>query len=854
MNTNRVWFERRHRFLRTLLSYGPSILTLFAIHPLTQAREIESIALSVGPQQMLFNLKTQTMSIDSRSKSTNVQVDDNRSIEVLVDDKKRTSSDSQDPSASTWIRDCQSRVRFRTANGASIALFGARLRLVGHSVAEIEDELGRGREARIELRHDQPAVHVTHVFRSYETNPFLMVTCTLKNVGEQEILVDDIAPIYIPPSKHGLILGDSGMRTWHWYTHGYGHGADYDAYTIGLMEYYDLLQKPGRWAINPLHSWWHTILGDPETNDYALIGAVTYNETPFRITLTPHGLGFNNKLELVATSEFSGTVLKPGQSLQSSEVAITNVTSRPWPALRQFTKLVAQRMNIDMSRKSPPVVWSSWYVPGLGSGITQRKILDIADSISAHRNVWPIDVIHMDYGWSEMSADPDWGNWEANQTKFPNGMKYVADRIREQGFEPGIWIRPSVLNRGAKIAQDRDDMFINPAERGHPYGELMIDSKHPESGDYFANLLEKITQQWGYSYVKIELLTDEWRSQYARMREASGTDSVILACFNYASSLGFADLQRVSNDIHHVWEYPKANKKWLAGALGLRYGAISTVLNFHENGHLWWIDPDGITLIDPARKHLSTPQATDTEMEFYASIVGLSGGVVTVYGDFRKLKPSEDNLLSRLTPSSGETADVMDFFSSPAPTMLKLTLEKSFERWHVVGALNWKDNPQTMTLDSRTLELDQTKTYHVFDFWNWRYLGELNDTLTLPEQQPHQALVISLREKTGQLQLLSTSSHITQGFVELDNVEVSRDEIRGRLTRPPGAHTTRLVFFVPDGNQLECTAGGQTCKINNLALDIYEAVLHYETTIDFSAKVIVSDHGALQGKDKVTAE
>jgi hypothetical protein len=64
------------------------------------------------------------------------------------------------------------------------------------------------------------------------------------------------------------------------------------------------------------------------------------------------------------------------------------------------------------------------------------------------------------------------------------------------------------------------------------------------------------------------------------------------------------------------------------------------------------------------------------------------------------------------------------------------------------------------------LGLPENRPVHVFDFWNKEYLGEWDAGMAV-DLSPTSCRVLTLTPGSDQIQLISTSRHITQGWIEL---------------------------------------------------------------------------------------
>ena len=790
-------------------------------------------SLRAGDQILLYDPSSGFAQIHAKTSKHTPRSYGHGDAERMVVDSKSVEGEKPATADDAWAVQVEAKIALRSESGVRSIIPSHSLEVMGIHQTEVNDDLGEGRELLIVLEDQGRTFKLRQIYRGYDDIPFLMVRCELENRSEEILYINSLSPIYIGPGATNIRLGN-GAVDWSWYEH--GMEMSLMARTKKVFDLYHSLDRMARFALHPLHSWNHTIFGDSNVDEYAVVGITTVGGSRCKITLTVHGSGWNDSAELDACCELNTGTLRPGETVRSLEVGIGKVESRPFPALLAYTRVLAKRMGMKGKRhRTFPTAWSAWYT--IGSGINEENVLKVARALARHRNVWPVEVIHLDYGWAK-----DFGNWEGNE-KFPHGMKWMADQIKSLGFKPGIWVRAPVVNDETPAAKEHAELLIpSAAKRQGAYGTFFIDPRHPNAPEYFYQLFKKITQEWGYEYLKVEMMFDQWRQSYKKIREACTDEVAILDCTAHTSALGYADAIRVTNDVHPgYWTSKEKSRQYLCGPLGLQEGCMSSVLRYHENEHLFWIDPDGIALkpgVAERPDNLFGGAEIDWETQFYASIIGLSGGATVLYGFMDQVIPVEDNAFSRLVPSYGHAAEVVDFFTPGGPRLLNLRVKRPFAEWNVVGVLNWDDAPAVGELRAEQLDLANDKSYHVFDFWNWRYLGLLEGDMTLSEQQAHQCLLLSLREATGGLQLLSTSSHITQGGVELEDVRTTENGVSGRIRRPPGRHTTKLAFFVPEGRDLRCTITGREYPVRVIGRCVVEATLAFDTSTDFAVALL----------------
>jgi alpha-galactosidase len=96
--------------------------------------------------------------------------------------------------------------------------------------------------------------------------------------------------------------------------------------------------------------------------------------------------------------------------------------------------LYAQNNDLALT---PPMGWSSWY-PFVDT-INEKKIMETADAIvSSGLRDAGYTILQLDDGWMAKVRDEN-GRQFADKTRFPRGMKFLADYLHERGLKLGIY-------------------------------------------------------------------------------------------------------------------------------------------------------------------------------------------------------------------------------------------------------------------------------------------------------------------------------------------------------------------------------------------------------------------------------
>lgn len=147
--------------------------------------------------------------------------------------------------------------------------------------------------------------------------------------------------------------------------------------------------------------------------------------------------------------------------------------------------------------------YSSWY--NRYENISEKSVLEDLDGCSKVLDAG--DLFQVDDGWEE-----NVGDWlSIDSKKFPNGMKYVADKIHEKGFKAGLWLAPFSANQSSKIYKEHPDWFLkvdgNPWKAGCNWGGFYsLDIDNPEVDSYIRKVFHTVFEEWGFDLVKLDFL------------------------------------------------------------------------------------------------------------------------------------------------------------------------------------------------------------------------------------------------------------------------------------------------------------------------------------------------------------
>ena len=293
-------------------------------------------------------------------------------------------------------------------------------------------------------------------------------------------------------------------------------------------------------------------------------------------------------------------------------------------------------MNIHASA-APLRGYSSWYNRYENiTGETIRTDLNGCRTLLAQG-----DLFQIDDGW-----EPAVGDWlTPDETKFPEGLKPLADEIHEAGFIAGLWLAPFVCREGSSIMNEHPDWLLQVA--GKPWscgsnwgGFYALDIDNPEVTDYLRKVFDRVFNEWGFDLVKLDFLYGaapfgtENESRAGRMIRAMDflrevcSDKLILGCgVPVMPAFGRVDYCRVSCDVGLDWDDRRYMRVLHRERVSTKQAIENTISRRQLNGRAYLSDPDVFFLRE---ENLSL---TAEQKQLLAQVNALLGGVLLTSDD-----------------------------------------------------------------------------------------------------------------------------------------------------------------------------------------------------------------------------
>lgn len=241
------------------------------------------------------------------------------------------------------------------------------------------------------------------------------------------------------------------------------------------------------------------------------------------------------------------------------------------------------------------------------------------------------------------------GDWTIDETKFPNGLKPIVDKIHSQGLKAGLWYAPFAAQFGANVIKEHPDWLIRDKHgrkviSGIAWGGFYaLDFEKEEVRTYIKAFFDKVFDEWGFDMVKLDFLyaaaiqprNNKTRGQL--MCEAMNflreccRDKIILGCgVPLAPAFGVVDVCRISCDVENTFKekfYVKVTNQEIISA---KMAMVNSVYRRHLNGRIWANDPDVFFLRDGGMKKAGY---TMQQKRLLATVNHMFGDVLFVSDD-----------------------------------------------------------------------------------------------------------------------------------------------------------------------------------------------------------------------------
>jgi len=541
-------------------------------------------------------------------------------------------------------------------------------------------------------------------------------------------------------------------------------------------------------AESPASSYLFLAVSRPDASDGTVAGWITQE----RGSGSAHSHATNGGVRITGRLEFGRLRIKPGQSV-TTDAFVIGWFADARLGLETYADTIAQVNRIKLPKI--PNGYCTWYSKPHGGASDEKAMAELAAFCGQELTKFGFDTILVDDQWQGpailkggiIGSGPT-GNFTRHDPKgpYPSGMKANADKLAAHGIRPGLWFTPFSWDPRDPLFKDHQDWFVKK-EDGSLYEVLWagwcLDMTHPQTRAFLTDSVRRITRDWGYRYLKPDAMwcglaakctypgtayvddqfgdavfydpsmtgIEAYRAGLRTMREASGPGVYIAACNvaqNFRSmggAIGLVDAMRIGPDTGANW-----------GDILPNFHLGSRLYFLHQR--VWHNDPDCLMVRAPL---------TLTQARSFASWIALSGSLNLVSEWLPDLPEDRLDCVKRSMPNTGLAARPLDLFDNIPARVWHLT----DGRRHVVGLFNWDaKRPLNASVKLDQLGFNNTDAdgaqFVGLDYWSGK-LAPIRDGTLSAELAPSGCSILALARMSDRPQLLGTSRHITQCFVDV---------------------------------------------------------------------------------------
>ncbi|MGC8637859.1 MAG: glycoside hydrolase family 36 protein [Athalassotoga sp.] len=288
---------------------------------------------------------------------------------------------------------------------------------------------------------------------------------------------------------------------------------------------------------------------------------------------------------------YIGKILLPHESVKIEKLWVYEFNAIE-DALQNYALEVLREKTLRSH--APLFGWESWYSYYLD--ISQETFLKELENANLK-----YEVFQLDDGY-----EADIGDWLRTNSKFPDGLEFLARKIKEKGMKAGIWTAPFSVSESSELFRSHPDYLVKD-DKGNPVVAYenwnkkiyAIDLSNDEAIEWLKNLFSTL-KGYGYEFFKIDFLfagmvpgkrksnlspVESYTRGMKAIAEAVG-ESHILGCgAPLLPSIGYVDSMRIGADTAPEWGGMDI------GTPSAKYSIRNALTRNFMNK--WWVnDPD----------------------------------------------------------------------------------------------------------------------------------------------------------------------------------------------------------------------------------------------------------------------
>ena len=246
----------------------------------------------------------------------------------------------------------------------------------------------------------------------------------------------------------------------------------------------------------------------------------------------------DGRLMVRAGMEQTHLRLHPGERIRTPAILVMGYSGDTISGHNQFRRLMLKYYTPHPNGKElEPVVAASGAALGFNNVSETNQIQAVAN-IAAHK--LPVNYYWIDAGWSRGGFAEGMGNWDPEPTRFPRGLKPVADKVHEAGLKFLVWFEPERVMPKTWLRTTHPDWLLTPtnlpAPMAYQHDWRLLNQGNPEALAWLKHTFGGYIRELGLGVYRLDFNMHPlyyWRSGEAEDRQGMNEIGHITGLYDY---------------------------------------------------------------------------------------------------------------------------------------------------------------------------------------------------------------------------------------------------------------------------------------------------------------------------------
>ncbi|GGD54144.1 alpha-galactosidase [Paenibacillus nasutitermitis] len=197
-------------------------------------------------------------------------------------------------------------------------------------------------------------------------------------------------------------------------------------------------------------------------------------------------------------------LLEAGEMFQTPEAVMVFSAQGLGTMSRTYHELYRTRLCRGVFRDAVrPILVNNWEATYFNFNA------DKIEAIAKAGSELGIELLVLDDGWfgHRDSDNSSLGDWVVDKSKLPAGLADLAERVRSQGLQFGLWFEPEMISPDSDLYRAHPDwcLHVEGRRRSEARSQLILDLSRADVQDYIVQAVSDILQSAPITYVKWDM-------------------------------------------------------------------------------------------------------------------------------------------------------------------------------------------------------------------------------------------------------------------------------------------------------------------------------------------------------------